>query len=373
MNTNIYIKSSLYNKIYEKIQNNINLTAQDGISIYQSNDLLSIGELADTARVLRLENNKKSEEKNYVYWINNHHLNLTNICEGKCKFCAYRRQEGQKGAFKLSLFDAINYIETKINKNVSEIHIVSGLNPDYDLNFYKNLFKECLNIIPKVHIQALTAVEIDYIAKISNKSVQEVLLELIKSGLGSLPGGGAEIFSERIRQKNCPQKISGKRWLEIMETAHKLGIKSNVTMLTGIGETINEKIDHMLAVRELQSRTDGFMAFIPLFCHYKNTEIKYDKCRTGIEILKEYALSRLMLDNISHIKAFWIQTGLKIAQVSLFFGVDDLDGTVMEEKITKFAGAEESSAISKQEIVHLIRSAGKIPMERNTLYNIISN
>jgi len=390
--------SNPLSEIAEKILNNERLTKEDGLRLYESFDILSIGALADYVRVNRL---KSSEKEDYVYWINNHHLNLTNICEGTCKFCAYRRKEGQDEAFLYTLDKAVDYLETQVSKNASEIHIVSALNPYWNLENCAKLLQECKKILPNTHIQAFTAVEIDYLAKISNISVEKVLKELIDAGLGSLPGGGAEIFAENIRQKVCPDKISGEKWLEIMEIAHKLGLKSNATMLTGIGETSEDKIDHMLKIREVQDRTGGFMTFIPLFCHYENTEMiqtlpviaseakqstssnkwiassqapRNDdtlKQPTGIETVKDYAISRLMLDNVPHIKAFWIQIGTKLAQVTLSFGVDDLDGTVMEEKITHFAGAKTGNVMTKDELIHLIKRAGKIPVERDTVYNIV--
>lgn len=358
-------KSNFLSEISEKIAKNKRLSKQDGIDLYKSTDLLSIGILADYARISRLKN---PEEKDYVYWINNHHLNLTNICKGTCKFCAYRKREGEKEAFSYSLDKAVEYLKNNVDKSAREIHIVSALNPEFNLEYYKKLLQECRKILPNTHIQAFTAVEIDYIAKLSGISVKEALIELVKSGLGSIPGGGAEIFAENVRRKVCPDKIPGERWLVVMETAHNLGLKSNVTMLTGIGETPEDKIDHMLSVRDLQDRTGGFMTFIPLFCHYENTEITDKSKLTGVDILKEYAISRLMLDNIPHVKAFRIQTGTKIAQISLEFGVDDIDGTVMEEKITRMAGSKDAYAIRKEELEHLITRAGKIPVERDTVY-----
>lgn len=358
-------------EIKEKILNNQRLSFDDGMKLYNSFDILSIGALADFARVNRLAVNNKTEKSNYVYWINNHHLNLTNICEGSCKFCAYRRDENQEGSFFLTLEKSIEYIETKVNKTASEIHIVSALNPKLDLNYYTELLKACKRILPSIHIQAFTAVEIDYVAKLSGLSIEETLKELKKAGLDSLPGGGAENFSEKIREKVCPEKISGQKWLEIMRTAHSLGLKSNATMLSGIGETVEDKINHMLALRETQDESGGFMTFIPLFCHYENTELEEFEKLTGIEILKDYAISRLMLDNIPHIKAFWIQIGIKLAQVSLAFGVDDIDGTVIEEKITRYAGATTGQELSKDELIHLIQKADKTPVERDTVYNIL--
>lgn len=347
------------NDLQQKISNNERLSKEDGLHLYESFDILAIGKLA------------AQKTNDYVYWINNHHLNLTNICEGTCKFCAYRRKDGQEGAFLYTLEKAVEYLKTEVNPNISEIHIVSALNPYWNLENCKTLLKECRKILPNTHIQAFTAVEIDYLAELSNISVGQTLQELKDAGLGSLPGGGAEIFAPRIREKVCPEKISGNKWLEVMKTAHKLGIQSNATMLTGIGETPEDKIDHMLKIRELQDETGGFMTFIPLFCHYENTELPEFQNQTGFETIKDYAIARLMLDNVPHIKAFWIQIGTKLAQVSLAFGVDDLDGTVMEEKITRSAGAKTGTALSKDELIHLIKRAGKIPVERDTVYNIL--
>jgi len=354
--------------IAEKVLNSQRLTKDDGLKLYESFDILSIGTLADHARIKRLA---AQEQADFVYWINNHHLNLTNICEGTCKFCAYKRKEGQDGAFVYTLEKAVEYLEKKVSKNISEIHIVSALNPYWNLENCKILLQESKRILPNTHIQAFTAVEIDYLAKLSNISVEQVLKELVDAGLGSIPGGGAEIFAENIRQKVCPDKISGEKWLGIMEIAHNLGIKSNATMLTGIGETSEDKIDHMLKIREVQDKTGGFMTFIPLFCHYENTEILEIQSQTGFETVKDYAISRLMLDNVPHIKAFWIQIGTKLAQITLSFGVDDLDGTVMEEKITHSAGAKTGSVMTKDDLLHLIKRAGKIPVERDTVYNTI--
>jgi aminodeoxyfutalosine synthase len=361
-----YNSSAELHDIYLKIANNQRLSKEDGLKLYNSSNILYIGALADLARKNRANNNADN-----VYWINNHHLNITNICEGKCKFCAYRKKDNESDAFMYSLEESLNYIKNNVDKNVKELHIVSALNPKCDLDYYAALFKQSKKILPNTHIQALTAVEIDYIAKISNKSIEDTLISLKDAGLGSLPGGGAEIFAEKIRDKVCPEKISGSKWLEIMKTAHSLGLKSNATMLTGIGETFEDKLDHMIALRNTQDQSGGFMAFIPLICHYQNTELeKYDE-PTGFDILKDYAIARLMLDNIPHIKAFWIQIGIKLAQISLSFGVDDLDGTVVQEKITHSAGAQTGQNIYKEELINIIKKANKIPVERDTIYNVI--
>ncbi len=364
-------KSNALFDIYEKIRKSERLSFSDGLRLYETSDVLSLALLAETAKITRLKNKDREVEKDYVYWINNHHINLTNICEGSCKFCAFRKKAGENGSYMMLLEEAEEYIKNQISKKVSELHIVSGLNPKLDIDYYKQLFKICKKLLPQAHIQALTAVEADYLAKNSGLSIRETLQELIKAGLDSMPGGGAEIFSANIRQKVCPEKISGEMWLEIMETAHSLGIKSNATMLTGIGESVDDKIKHLLKLRELQDKTQGFMSFIPLFCHYENTSIKPEYETTGIDTVREYALARLMLDNFWHIKAFRIQTGTNMAQLSLFFGSDDLDGTVITEKITRSAGAKTEGEITSEELSALIKNAGKIPVQRDTLYNVI--
>lgn len=353
--------------IEEKIKAEQRLSFEDGIFLFNSTDIVELGRLADMARGMRAN----PEKKDYVYWINNHHLNLTNICEGTCKFCAYSKEEGEPGSFFMSVDEAVDYVKKNVHKDVSEIHIVSGINPKLNLQYYKDLFSQIKNIVPDCHIQGLTAVEVNYLAELEGMSPKEVLESLIDSGLGSLPGGGAEIFAPHIREKICPEKISGDRWLEIMEIAHNLGLKSNATMLTGVGESVEDKVDHILKVRDLQDKTGGFMSFIPLFCHYENTKLEPQERQTGIEILRTYAVSRLLLDNVEHLKTFWIQVGIPLAQIALSFGADDIDGTVVKEKITHDAGAKTAQAMSKDELLFLIKNSGKVPVERGTLYDVI--
>lgn len=361
------IQQSPLKTIGEKVLNNIRITPDDALELYKSSDLLTIAALANFSRMQRAHKGCQ----NYTYFINNHHINITNICQGDCKFCAYRKNSDEEGAFFLELTDIEKYITENISKSVKELHIVSAINEKASLNYYCELFKLCKKLLPDAHIQALTAVEVDYLSKLENIKPEEVLRKLVKSGLGSLPGGGAEIFSDDIRQKVCPNKISGERWLEIMERAHKQHIKSNATMLTGIGETYQHRVDHLNKIRKLQDKTSGFMTFIPLFCHYKNTQIHYAENNTGYDNLKDLAISRIYLDNIPHIKSFWIQLGIKLAQISLAFGVDDLDGTVVTEKISKAAGANSNNYLTKTELIQLIQNAGRVPVERDTIYNII--
>lgn len=353
--------------IAEKVKTGERVTSEEAIYLYDSSDLLSIGAIANLAKESRLP----LSEKDYVYFINNHHINLTNICEGTCKFCAYKKDEKDSEAYFLSVKEVEKYLQKKVSKDIKELHIVSAINKSADLNYYVDLFTTCKKHFPEAHIQALTAVEIDYLANLEKISTEEVLKKLISAGLGSIPGGGAEIFSEEIRKKVCPDKISGNKWLEVMEIAHSLGINSNVTMLTGIGESYKDRVNHMERVRRLQDKTNGFMTFIPLFCHYENTEIEEPTNNTGYDNLKDLAISRIYLDNIPHIKAFWIQLGIKMAQISIAFGVDDLDGTVVKEQISSSAGAIKANQLTKEKLLNLIKNAKKVPVERDTVYNII--
>ncbi len=355
-------------QIYDKVINGDRLSKADGFEIVNSNDLLSIGFLADTAR----KRMTPQERMDHVYWVHNYHINITNICEGTCRFCAFsRRSEKAKNAYFWSVDEIITQVQNyPALANLSEFHIVSGMTPKLNLEYYIALFSALKTHFPHVHIKALTAAEIDYLAKLEGISCEEVLKTLQQYGHGSMPGGGAEIFSDRIRDLLYPDKITHWEWLEIHGIAHRLGMKSNATMLAGLGENWEERIDHMLYVRDQQDQTGGFMTFIPLNCWYENTAVDKSNALTGIENLKSFALSRLLLDNVPYIKSYWIQHGLKMSQVSLSFGVNDLDGTVTQEKITHMAGTDSAQAVTQTELVHVIRQAGKIPVERDTLYNI---
>ena len=261
---------------------------------------------------------------------------------------------------------------------MSEFHIVGGLHPDLPFQYYLDMLNSLKNKYPDVHIQGFTAVEIEYLARMAGLSIKDILIRLREAGLGSLPGGGAEVFAERVRKKICPEKISGEKWLNVHKTAHQIGMRSNATMLYGHIETVEERVDHLIKLRGLQDETNGFMSFIPLAFHPKNTELDsislspsgvIGEKTTGNLDLRVLAIARLMLDNFPHIKAFWIMVGPKLAQISLSFGVDDIDGTVVEEKITHSAGAETEQSLTKNELIRMIKEAGRIPVERDTLYN----
>ena len=328
-----------------------------------SNDLISIGQLA----------NKVSEKKsgNYAYFNVNQHINLTNICISRCKFCAFSRDKSDADAYAMTIDEILDKARSARDLGITEFHIVSGLHPDLPFDYYLEAISSLKNLMPEVHIQAFTAVEIAYFAKIAGLSIKEVLTKLKDAGLGSLPGGGAEILNQRVREAVCSQKASSGEWLEVMKEAHAIGLKSNATMLFGHIETIGERIDHLLTLRSLQDETGGFQSFIPLPFHPQNTQLPNFKKPGAFENMKMLAVSRLVLDNFPHIKAFWIMLGLKVAQLSLLFGVDDLDGTVVEEKITHAAGAETDQSISREDLLEIISATGRVPVERDTLYNVI--
>ena len=350
-------------EIAEKVAKGIRLEKDDAMTLMNSNDLISIGQLANKVR--------ESKSGNYAYFNVNQHINLTNICISRCKFCAFSRDKSDADAYAMTIDEILDKARSARDLGITEFHIVSGLHPDLPFAYYLEAISSLKNIMPEVHIQAFTAVEIAYFAKIAGLSIKGVLTKLKDAGLGSLPGGGAEILNQRVREAVCSQKASSGEWLEVMKEAHAIGLKSNATMLFGHIETIGERIDHLLTLRDLQDETGGFQSFIPLPFHPQNTQLPNFKKPGAFENMKMLAVSRLVLDNFPHIKAFWIMLGLKVAQLSLLFGVDDLDGTVVEEKITHAAGAETDQSISREDLLEIISATGRVPVERDTLYNVI--
>ena len=349
--------------ITEKVRSDIRISDDEALFLFDSNDLLAIGELA------ALANERRNGGR--VFFNVNRHINHTNICVNRCKFCAFSRTADEPGAYLLDLEEIGNRATEALSQGATEIHIVGGLHPDLPFEFYLEMLRTIRAVSQNLHIKAFTAVEIDYLSRISGLAIPEVLNELKRAGLGSLPGGGAEIFSEQVRAVLCPEKIPGEKWLAIMEQVHQAGLKSNATMLYGHLESHADRVDHMQRLRKLQDRTGGFQVFIPLAFQPENTPLKLGRKTgtSGVEDLKTLAIARIYLDNFANIKAYWVMLGEKIAQVSLAFGVNDLDGTVVEEKIGHDAGATTPQTMSRDEIVALIRKAGKTPVERDTLYN----
>jgi aminodeoxyfutalosine synthase len=340
------------------------LTRDDGIALYASADLLGIGQLADHVR-RRINGDR-------VHFMVNRHINPTNVCRNRCKFCAFARSEGEPGAYEMTLDAIVEAAVEGAADGAYEVHIVSGLHPEWSYEFYVDMVRKVREATPKhVIVQAFTAVEIEHMAIIADKPTLEVLRDLKEAGLDALPGGGAEIFSDRTRAAAWDKKTTSDVWLRIHGEAHSLGIKTNCTMLYGHIETAEERVDHLIRLREQQDVSGGFLAFIPLAFHPANTELADLPATTGFDDLKTLAIARLMLDNIPHIKAFWIMVGLKVAQLSTAFGVDDIDGTVVEEKITHMAGATTPEALSKDDLVAMIAETGHTPVERDTLYKVI--
>jgi len=350
--------------IAEKVDSGGRLSDAEALFLFHSPELLEIGELA--ARANRAKNGDR------VFFNVNRPINHTNICVNRCTFCAFSRTADEPGAYAYDLQEIENRAVEAARQGATEIHMVGGLHPDLPFEFYLAMLRQVKRAAPALHIKAFTAVEIDYLAGLARLTIPETLAELKAAGLGSLPGGGAEIFSERVRAKLCPEKIPGERWLEIMEEVHRAGLRSNATMLYGHLEDFADRVDHMRRLRELQDRTGGFQVFIPLAFQPENTPLKVDRrpgYGGGVDDLKTLAVARLYLDNFAHVKAYWVMLGEKIAQVALAFGVDDLDGTVVEEKIGHDAGAASPQAMDRDGIVALIRNAGRVPVERDTLYN----
>ena len=353
-------EDSTLEPIYEKVNAGTRLSYEDGVTLWKTHDLLGVGYMANMVRE-RLNGNK-------TYFIHNRHINPTNICIHSCQFCAFGVKADHPHAYEKSLEDIFSDAEKYNGGEVSEFHIVGGLHPDFPFEYYLDMLKGLKERFPLVHIQAFTAVEVEYFAHLANLPLEETLEKLKEAGLGSIPGGGAEIFAKRVRRKICGEKINGEDWLQVHETAHLAGLKSNATMLYGHLETAEERSDHLVQLRELQDRTHGFVTFIPLAFHPENTVLDFLKTTPGQLDLRALAVSRLMLDNYPHVKAFWIMITPKIAQLAQSFGADDMDGTVVEEKIIHAAGAATDQIFHKDQIIHMITESGRKPVERDTLY-----
>jgi aminodeoxyfutalosine synthase len=349
--------------ISEKIHAGERLTEGDALALFAHPDLIAVGELAAFANERR--NGKR------VFFNVNRHINHTNICVNRCRFCAFSKTAEEEGAYCYDLDEIRNRAIEAAAQGATEIHIVGGLHPDLPFEFYLEMLAAVRAASASLHIKAFTAVEIDYLARLAGLTIPATLDRLKEAGLGSLPGGGAEILGKEVRDRLCPEKISGEAWLDIMRQVHAAGLKSNATMLYGHVESHAERVDHMRRLRELQDETSGFQVFIPLAFQKENNPLGYLKnpLSSGVDDLKTLAIARLYLDNFANIKAYWVMLGEKIAQTSLCFGVNDLDGTVVEEKIGHDAGASAPQAMTKEAIIAMIRKAGRIPVERDTLYN----
>ncbi|MEZ4235450.1 MAG: aminofutalosine synthase MqnE [Myxococcota bacterium] len=350
----------------DKVEAGERLTAADGLRLFESDALTAIGALANHVREARHGD---------LTWFNrNLHINATNVCEASCIFCSFSRlKTGDPAAYTMTLDEAVGRLRALRGQFVTEVHTVNGLNPDLPWHYYTDFLRALVAERPDLHVKGFTAVEVHYFAQKYGKTYAEVLTELREAGLGSLPGGGAEIFAERARKKLCDDKVDTEGWLEVHRTAHRLGMRSNATMLFGSIERLDERVDHLLRLRELQDETGGFQTFIPLKFHNENNRLRKLTSPTDADCLKTLAVSRLVLDNFDHIKAYWPMLGVAVAQLSLAFGVDDLDGTVREERIYHMAGAKTPQELTRAELMALIRRAGRVPVERDTLYRTVAD
>ncbi len=346
--------------IAEKVLAGERLSMEDGIALYRSPDLLAVGWLANHVREKR--------HGNITYYNVNRHINPTNVCVAHCKLCAFGRDPNAPGAYTFALEEIYERAEQGVREGATEFHIVGGLHPDLSFDHYLEMVRGLKQRCPTVHIKAFTMVEVHYFSRIAKLSIEEVLRKMKEAGVDSCPGGGAEIFHPRVRKIICDHKTSGQMWLNTAKKAHEAGLRSNATMLYGHVETEEERVDHLIKLRELQDETHGFVTFIPLAFHPDNTALSHIPKPTGYDDLRNIAVARLLLDNFDHIKAYWIMLSPSMAQIAQRFGANDLDGTVAEEKIYHDAGAKTSEFTPHAELERLIRAAGRVPVERDTQY-----
>jgi aminodeoxyfutalosine synthase len=339
------------------------LSLEDGMALYRADDLHAVGELANFVR--------EAKNGDLAYFNVNQHINYTNLCNKFCSFCSFDRQPGQAGAYLMTPEDAAEKIREQLGEPVTEVHIVGGVWPRLGYEYYLELLRAVKAARPSIHIKAFTMVELDEIRRVAKRPLDVVLRELREAGLDSCPGGGAEIFADRVHQAGYHNKITGQEWLDMAREVHRSGLRANCTMLHGHIETLEERLDHLDRLRRLQDETGGFQAYIPLSFHPANNEWSHLPGPSALDELREIAVGRLMLDNIQHVKAYWILLDIPIAQLCLSFGADDVDGTVVEERIYHDAGATTPQEVQRAELIDWIREAGRIPIERDTLYNVV--
>jgi aminodeoxyfutalosine synthase len=340
------------------------LSFDDGLVLYGSPDILGVGWLANYVR--------EKMHGNIAYFNVNRHINPTNVCVAACRLCAFGRKKDSPGAYTMALEEAYQAAASGYTEAVTEFHIVGGLHPDLPLEYFEDLVRGLKQRFPKVHIKAFTMVEISFFARRAKLTIKQTLERLKAAGVDSMPGGGAEIFASRIRHIICDHKIDGDEWLDTARTAHQLGLRSNATMLYGHIESDEDRVDHLLKLRALQDETGGFQTFIPLAFHPANTALDHLPTTSGLTDIRQIAVGRLLLDNFAHIKAYWQMMSAKIAQISLRFGADDIDGTVIEEKIYHDAGATTPQGMRRADLMRLIEKAGRVPVERDTLYREVT-
>jgi aminodeoxyfutalosine synthase len=350
----------------DRVLEGARLTEADAVRLFRCPDLAALGALANHVREAR--------HGQLAFYNRNVHLNFTNVCVATCKFCSFARPDDRTASegYTMPLDESVESVLRRKGSGITEVHIVNGLHPDLPWSHYVEVVRKLRQGWPELAVKAYTAVEIHFFAEKFGMSYEQVLRELVAAGLTTLPGGGAEIFAPRVRRKLCDDKATGEQWLEVHRVAHRLGVKSNATMLYGTIETLEERVDHMARLRALQDETGGFQVFIPLAFHPEHNMIgKAFPKPTGFDGLRTYAVARLFLDNFDHLKAYWIMIGERLAQTALSFGVDDLDGTVLEERIYHMAGAQTPQGMTEGQLHRLIRAAGRVPAERDSLYHVL--
>src|SRR6204780_2654313 len=346
--------------IRDKVEAGARLSYDDGVALYRSSDLLALGYMANIVR--------ERMHGDVTYFNVNRHINPTDVCVASCRLCAFGKQKRDPNSYTMSLEQVWETAGKGWTEAITEFHIVGGLHPELNLDWFCQMLRGLKERFPAIHLKAFTMVEIGYFARREKMSIRDVLVKLRDAGMDSLPGGGAEVFSERVRRIICDHKLTGDEWLETARTAHDLGLHSNCTMLYGHIENDEDRVDHLVKLRALQDETGGFQTFIPLSFHPENTALSHLPKSTGMTDMKQIAVSRLLLDNFAHIKSYWQMVTPKMAQISLRFGADDIDGTVIEEKIYHDAGAKTPQGLRRQDLMRLITEAGRVPFERDTLY-----
>jgi aminodeoxyfutalosine synthase len=361
---NKLLERSELRDICEKVEAGLRISEEDCLRLFRSHDLAAIGWMANLVR--------ERKHGNVAYYILNRHINYSNICILDCDFCSFYRRRREPGAYEYSIEQMVQKAGEALKLGITEIHIVGGLHPSLKWDYYVEMLRSLKALDPNLHLKAFTAIEILHLSWVAKRSVPEVLAALREAGLGSLTGGGAEIFDPQVRRQICHAKETAEEWLEVHRTWHKMGGRSTCTMLIGHVENERHRVDHMRRLRELQEETGGFTAFVPLAFHPENNKLSHLPGPSGYDLLKTLAISRIYLDNIEHIKAYWILMGMKLAQVALSYGVDDIDGTVIEEKIYHMAGAKTPQHMAREELIRAIREAGRTPVQRDSLYRPVA-
>jgi len=348
--------------LIDKLESNQRLTLEDGVALYEL-DLFTLGHYASLRR--------RAKHGNKAFFNINRHINPTNICKDICKFCAFSANRKNPNPYTMTHESILSQLEVSVKNGITEVHIVSAHNPDTGLEWYLEIFSKVKKQFPHLHVKALTAAEINFLSEQYNQSIESIIDKMLAYGVDSMPGGGAEIFDEKVREYICKGKVSSQQWLDIHKAWHQKGKQSNATMLFGHVESRENRIDHMLRLRDLQDETGGFNAFIPLVYQRENNYLHVEDFLSSTEILKTYAISRLMLDNIGHIKAYWATSTINLALVALEYGADDLDGTIEAEAIQSAAGASSAHGLKMETFLELIETSGFTPVQRDSLYNEI--